>query len=146
MADPALRIQRVHPEDRDEVVARSDEADRTGGGFQMEYRAVHRDGHLVWIHDEAHPVERKNGDSPKLMQGVMVDITRTKAAEEQQRETQRRFQALVERLPAVTYVEEAGTARYRYLSPQIEELTGYPVQRWMDDPDLWAKAASSRRS
>lgn len=140
MADPALRIQRIHPEDRDEMVARSDEADRTGGGFQMEYRAVHRDGHLVWIHDEAHPVERKNGDSPKLMQGVMVDITRTKAAEEQQRETQRRFQALVERLPAVTYVEEAGTARYRYLSPQIEELTGYPVQRWMDDPDLWAKA------
>jgi PAS domain S-box-containing protein len=140
MADPALWIQRIHPEDRDEVVARSAEADRTGGGFQMEYRAVHRDGHLVWIHDEAHPVERKNGDSPKLMQGVMVDITRTRAAEEQQRETQRRFQALVERLPAVTYVEEAGTARYRYLSPQIEELTGYPVQRWIDDPDLWAKA------
>jgi PAS domain S-box-containing protein len=140
MADPALWIQRIHPDDRDEVVARSDEADRTGGGFQMEYRAMHRDGHLVWIHDEAHPVAGKDGDTPRLVQGVMVDITRTKEAEEQQRETQRRFRALVERLPAVTYVEDAGTARYRYLSPQIEELTGYPVQRWIDDPELWAKA------
>jgi PAS domain S-box-containing protein len=140
MADPALWIQRIHPDDRDEVVARSEEADRTGGGFLMEYRALHRDGRILWIHDEARPVTWRDDGSPALVQGVMVDITRTKSAEEQQRETQRRFQALVERLPAVTYVEDAETGRYRYLSPQIEVLSGYPVERWIDDPDLWAKA------
>jgi PAS domain S-box-containing protein len=68
---------------------------------------------------------------------VAVEIRRTREAEDQQRETQRRFQALVERLPAVTYVEDAATGGYRYLSPQIETLTGYPVQRWLDEPDLW---------
>jgi PAS domain S-box-containing protein len=140
MADPALWIQRIHPDDRDEVVARSEEADRTGAGFLMEYRALHRDGRILWIQDEARPVTWRDDGSPALVQGVMVDITRTKSAEEQQRETQRRFQALVERLPAVTYVEDAETGRYRYLSPQIEVLSGYPVERWIDDPDLWAKA------
>jgi PAS domain S-box-containing protein len=140
MADPALWIERVHPDDRDEVVARSEEADRTGKGFHMEYRALHRDGRILWIHDEARPVTWREDGTPALVQGVMVDITRTKAAEEQQRETQRRFQALVERLPAVTYVEDAVTGRYRYLSPQIGVLSGYPVDRWIDDPDLWAKA------
>jgi PAS domain S-box-containing protein len=139
-ADHTLRIERIHPNDREEVVARSDEAERSGSGFHLEYRAVHRDGRIVWIHDEARPVTWREDGTPALVQGVMVDITRTKAAEEQQRETQRRFQALVERLPAVTYVEDAETRRYRYLSPQIEELSGYPVERWIDDPDLWTKA------
>ncbi|HZB78409.1 MAG TPA: PAS domain-containing protein [Actinomycetota bacterium] len=140
MADPGLWIERIHPDDRDEVVAGSEEADRTGGGFHMEYRALHRDGRILWIHDESRPVTWREDGTPALVQGVMVDITRTKSAEEQQRETQRRFQALVERLPAVTYVEDAVTGRYRYLSPQIGVLSGYPVERWIDDPDLWAKA------
>jgi PAS domain S-box-containing protein len=139
-ADPGLWIRRIHPDDRDEVLARSEEADRTGGGFHMEYRALHRNGRILWIHDEARPVTWREDGTPARVQGVMVDISRTMAAEEQQRETQRRFQALFERLPAVTYVEDAETRRYRYLSPQIEGLTGYPVQRWIDDPDLWAKA------
>jgi PAS domain S-box-containing protein len=136
-ADPGLRIQRLHPDDRDDVVARFDDANRTGGEFHMEYRIIHREGRIVWIHDEANPVRWDADGTPTLVQGVMVDITRTKAAEEHQRETQRRFQALVERLPAVTYVEDAETGRYRYLSPQIEELSGYPVERWIGEPDLW---------
>jgi len=137
--DPGLWIELVHPDDREDVVARSDEANRADGEFHMEYRAIHRDGRIVWIHDEANPVKWSADGTPTLVQGVMVDITRTKAAEEQQRETQRRFQALVERLPVVTYVEDADTGRYQYLSPQIEELTGYPVQGWIEDPHLWEK-------
>ena len=138
-ADPGHWMERVHPDDRAGMVACIDDTHRTGGQYHMEYRAHHRDGHIVWIHDEANPVKWDADGKPTLVQGVMVDITRTKAAEEHQRETQRRFQALVERLPAVTYVEDAEKGGYRYLSPQIEELSGHPVQRWIDDPDLWEK-------
>ena len=139
-ADPSFWIDHVHPEDRGAVIAASDEADRAGGDFHLEYRAIHRDGHVVWIHDEAQPVSWAADGSPTLVQGVMVDITRTRAAEDQQRETHRRFRALVEHLPVVTYVEHAGTGRYEYLSPQIEDLTGYPLDRWLHDPHLWAQA------
>ncbi len=69
----------------------------------------------------------------------MIDITRMKQAEEARIETQRRFRALVERLPAVTYVQDAETGRYNYLSPQIGGLTGYSVQEWLDDPHLWER-------
>jgi PAS domain S-box-containing protein len=139
-AEPDLWVRRLHPDDRDDVVARADDADRAGGEFRMEYRAIHRDGRTIWVHDEAYPVRWDAEGHATLVQGVMIDITRTKEAEVERTETQRRFQALVERLPAATYVEDAETGRYRYLSPQIEELTGYPVQRWIDDPDLWEKA------
>ena len=138
-SDPTFWIRYVHPEDRDAVIAASDAANRDGGHFQMEYRALHRDGHVVWIHDEAQPVSWDADGKPTLVQGVMVDITRTRAAEDMQRETHRRFQALVERLPVVTYVEHAETERYEYLSPQIEEMTGYSRDRWLEDPGLWAK-------
>ena len=138
-SEPTFWIQHVHPEDRDEVIAASDEANRTGDRFQQEYRAIHRDGHVVWIHDEAQPVSWDASGKPTLVQGVMVDITRTRAAEDQRREAQRRFQALVEHLPVVTYVEHAETGRYEYLSPQIEQMTGYPRERWLHDGELWAK-------
>lgn len=138
LAEP-LWAQRLHPDDREHVLARTDEAGRNGGPFRMEYRAFHRDGRMIWVHDEWHPVQRGAEGKPTLVHGVMIDITRMKHAEEERRETQRRFQALVERLPAVTYVEHAETGSYTYLSPQIEDLTGYPVQEWLEDRDLWGR-------
>jgi diguanylate cyclase (GGDEF)-like protein/PAS domain S-box-containing protein len=47
---------------------------------------------------------------------------------------------LVERLPAISYVAEPGAeGRWRYVSPQIEGLLGYPRQEWLADPGLWAR-------
>ncbi|HEY2074088.1 MAG TPA: ATP-binding protein [Gaiellaceae bacterium] len=47
------------------------------------------------------------------------------------------FRELVENLPMVTYVDEPGVGRATlYVSPQIEQMLGYPVQAWLDDPDL----------
>jgi PAS domain S-box-containing protein len=138
LAEP-LWAQRLHPDDRQQVLARTDEASRHGTPFRMEYRAFHRDGRMLWVHDEWHPVDWSAEGRLTLVHGVMIDITRMKQAEEARIETQRRFRALVERLPAVTYVEDAETGRYNYLSPQIGDLTGYPVQEWLDDPHLWER-------
>jgi PAS domain S-box-containing protein len=47
------------------------------------------------------------------------------------------FQELVENLPMVTYVDEAGArGRTLYVSPQVEDMLGYPAQAWLDDPDF----------
>jgi PAS domain S-box-containing protein len=47
------------------------------------------------------------------------------------------FRELVENLPMVTYVDEPGAGSSTlYVSPQIEQMLGYPVQAWLDDPDL----------
>jgi PAS domain S-box-containing protein len=48
------------------------------------------------------------------------------------------FRELVETLPIVTYVVSSGPdGRTLYVSPQIEQLLGYPVQDWFDDPDFF---------
>jgi diguanylate cyclase (GGDEF)-like protein/PAS domain S-box-containing protein len=50
------------------------------------------------------------------------------------------YRRLVERLPAIVYACDVGEhGRWRYVSPQIEEILGYTPEEWTGDPDLWAK-------
>jgi two-component system cell cycle sensor histidine kinase/response regulator CckA len=45
------------------------------------------------------------------------------------------FRELIEKLPVVTYVDLPGLgARTLYVSPHVEQMLGYPVRSWLDDP------------
>lgn len=49
-----------------------------------------------------------------------------------------RYRALVEQVPAVTFMAPLdGSISELYVSPQIEELLGFSAQEWLDDPFLW---------
>lgn len=49
-----------------------------------------------------------------------------------------RYRALVEQLPAVTFVAALDEGENEmYVSPQIETLLGYSQKEWLDDPVLW---------
>jgi diguanylate cyclase (GGDEF)-like protein/PAS domain S-box-containing protein len=50
------------------------------------------------------------------------------------------YRRLVERLPVVVYTAEPGElGRWRYVSPQIEEILGYAPERFLADSRLWAR-------
>ena len=49
-----------------------------------------------------------------------------------------RYQALVEQIPAVTFMASLdGAPSDLYVSPQIETLLGFKQREWLDDPILW---------
>jgi diguanylate cyclase (GGDEF)-like protein/PAS domain S-box-containing protein len=81
-ADRDLWVRLLHPQDRERVLAEHERTNATGEPFTVEYRLVHRDGHDVWIRDEALLVRNARGE-PQFWQGVMLDITSRKLAEEQ---------------------------------------------------------------
>ena len=55
-------------------------------------------------------------------------------------EAKERFRVLVEHAPAVVYIDGLDdTASSVYMSPQIEAVTGYSVEEWLADPDLFPK-------
>jgi len=50
------------------------------------------------------------------------------------------YRRLVERLPAIVYSCEVGeNGRWRYVSPQVEDILGYSPEEWMADPGLWGE-------
>ncbi|MGH2572972.1 MAG: putative bifunctional diguanylate cyclase/phosphodiesterase [Actinomycetota bacterium] len=82
MADPELWARLLHPDDRDRVLAENHRTNASGTPFRDEYRMFHRDGRVVWVRDEAALVIDEAG-RPRFWQGVMVDVTERKRAEEQ---------------------------------------------------------------
>jgi PAS domain S-box-containing protein len=59
------------------------------------------------------------------------DKSQLKAAED-------RYRTLVERLPAITYVAELGSAGpWHYVSPQIESILGFSPEEWLADSLNW---------
>ena len=67
----------------------------------------------------------------------MTDRVETEA---RLREAEARFRAMVERIPAVTYTDHVGADGITvmgFVSPQIEEILGYPPQRFLERADLW---------
>lgn len=79
--DPTLWERLLHVEDRARVVREVGEAVAQGRGYRLEYRIVSRDGAVRWILDECRLL---TGDPP-LRQGVLLDVTERREAEEQRR-------------------------------------------------------------
>jgi diguanylate cyclase (GGDEF)-like protein/PAS domain S-box-containing protein len=54
------------------------------------------------------------------------------------------FRRLIERLPVIVYAAELGErGRWRYVSPQVEEILGYRPEDFVRDPGLWASLLHS---
>lgn len=138
LEDPGLWSRVIHPDDRERVLADSDSADLEGRRFATEYRAIHRDGRVVWIHDESNIVAWDADGGPTVAQGVMQDVTERKETEARLREAEDKFRFLIEQIPAVTYIEDAATGEHLYISPQISDMLGYRPEEWLADPGLWA--------
>jgi PAS domain S-box-containing protein len=137
--DASLWEQGLHPEDRDEVIAKVERLNREGEQYQAEYRFVRPDGRVVWVSDHAVVLTDDEGN-PCFSQGVFFDITARKEAEEHLREAEERYRAIVEHIPAAIYLDQADRSmRTVYISPQIEDIAGVTAEEWIADPELWLK-------
>jgi diguanylate cyclase (GGDEF)-like protein/PAS domain S-box-containing protein len=66
------------------------------------------------------------------------DVTERVRTEEKLRQAETRYRTLVERAPAVTYIQEIGGLESAiYMSPQIETLTGYSPEECQDADLRW---------
>lgn len=79
----------------------------------------------------------------QLLRTVVEELHRADAG---LREATAKYQALVEQIPAIVYVDVADeTMATTYVSPQIQSLLAISPQEYIDDPDLWTDEAPPPR-
>ena len=80
-ADREMWPKVLHPDDRARALAENARHNETGDPFSAEYRMFHKDGHVVWVHDEATMVRDGRGMS-RFSHGVIMDISDRKRGDE----------------------------------------------------------------
>lgn len=66
------------------------------------------------------------------------DITESRKHEEALRESEERYQTLVEQIPAYVYAFSVGKKPVgKYVSPRVRDITGYKPEEWLANPWLW---------
>ena len=85
--------QRIHPEDRDNVVNFCVAQSKAGVDHEADYRALTKDNGYVWIRDVVHVVRNERGEVEALI-GFMFDITERKKTEEKLIALQKELEAL----------------------------------------------------
>lgn len=53
------------------------------------------------------------------------------------RRSERRYAELIDSLDSIVWEADARTFRFTFVSRQAERLLGYPVERWLTEPEFW---------
>ena len=137
LADADLWLTLIHPDDRDGVQAEHLRTNASRDPFRMEYRFIARDGRVVWVRDEGVLVTDADG-APRFWQGVFLDITERKRAEESAREAEAKHRTLIEQMPAVIYTAALdATGSTLFISPRVEDMLGYSPDEVLANPNFW---------
>lgn len=84
--------------------------------------------------------ERIQVDGKDAILSMFYDVTDQKRAENALKESEARYRALVEHIPAIIYMDDVNEQQTTlYISPQVEAITGYTPKEWMSDPAFWEK-------
>lgn len=104
----------------------------------LEQKLVRVDGQTTQVITIAQPTVFQNKFA---IQTVLRDISGYRQVEEQVRQSEQKYQTLVEQLPAITYILEfqAEKSEVVYISPQIESILGFTQKEWIETPDILLK-------
>lgn len=93
LADRALHFRKIHDEDQASTITAIEENRNTGEPMMQEYRLLTRSGDILWFRDQAKAVTDEFGNK-LFLQGILVDITQNKMAEEALRLSQAELRQL----------------------------------------------------
>ena len=109
MADSDMWRKLIYQDDLPAVMTELTKAHDSNNPFALEYRLTARDGRIVWIYDKAAWV-KDDSDRKLFLQGVMLDITERKDAEERLRMSESFLNNIIEQSPYALWIsDEKGT-------------------------------------
>lgn len=108
ISEPELWMRIIHPDDRERVLDEDARVSRSGEPFAMVFRQFAKDGRTVWVRDEAVVVNDESGE-PLCWQGIVLDVTESKLAEQELRRAEARNRIILDASPDLIFlVNRAG--------------------------------------
>lgn len=125
IADAKIALQQMYPEDLEQLMAVRAAALTTHQPTNNEFRMIARDGHLVWIRNEAITV--KNADGTYALQGIWTDITKSKELDEALRQSEARYRSIVDTAEEGIWIVDS-SMHISYANQRVLEIFGYTLE------------------
>ena len=134
-----LMHQRVHPEDRQEVLDRYLKALKDKEDYVLDHRILFPGGRLKYVHTIAHPIFNETGEIAEFV-GTLVDVTEQKLIEEALRRSEA-YLAEAQRLSHTgSWALDPSTGTIIYYSEEMFRIMG--LEPTLDPPDsetIWQR-------
>jgi PAS domain S-box-containing protein len=125
----------IHPEDR----VRFAELHRKAAGGatgQLQFRIIGLKGRERWV--DTHSVGLRNGEGTSCsVLSVTRDITEQHWAETATREADQHLADIINSVDGIVWESDEATGRITFVSQKAEEILGYPIARWLAEPQFW---------
>jgi PAS domain S-box-containing protein len=125
LQEPTFWQTAIHPDDRRAVLEAVEQTNRTGQSFDMEYRMLTRDGHVLWFRDQAVAVKDASGQTLHW-QGLMIDVT-------QKRQQEREWEAIARLSEALRQTQTVQDILPRLLDETLAVLDTDQGSIWLRD-------------
>ena len=92
-------------------------------------------GVLVWA--TAYIINKS--EIKRLQQKRIAEEQRRQLVEFKFKQSQERYYTLMNSVDGIVWEADAQTFAFTFVSEQAERMLGYPIERWINEPDFWAK-------
>jgi PAS domain S-box-containing protein len=145
----------IYPEDCDMVRNEAKEHEIEGKiFFSKEYRILTKSGEVRWVIERSF-IGRNEVGEPSYYQGIIIDITERKMAEEAMRESEKKYRLIFENSPlGIFHFDENGVITHcnenimRILEVTRDQIIGFNILKDLKDKKMYeaVKAVFNRRS
>jgi PAS domain S-box-containing protein len=139
-------VQRIHPEDQEQVLETFQTLMRSGGDLNLRYRIAAPDGPVRYMHAVGHPVLRGSG-TPGEYIGITIDITERRRLDQEREQAEnrlRRSEAYLAEAQKLSHTGswalDAATGKTIYYSEEMFRIMGLePSLEPPDSETIWQR-------
>ena len=132
-ANPTLPMEMIHPDEQENFHRSVDISAATLQPWHWQGRLITPGGKIKWIQCASRPELQENGDI--VWDGLIMDITDRKQAEEEIRNTQRFLNSVLENLPVGVFTKDIQDLQFVFWNKASEELFGYTKEEAIGKTD-----------
>ncbi len=113
----------IHTDDTNQVFEEVESALEKSQAWEIEYRIIHKSGEIRWVNEKGRAILNSNG-SVEYLDGFIQDITSSRRAEKELKESEEKYRTLMESLNEVVMVVD-NEDRIQYINKRFTEKLGY---------------------